>query len=240
MIRGAESCPYRLDPSLFRSRRWWRCSAGAGGVDLVLGGWDWSRRFMCGRKKHQTLRVFQHLVPAGLCCSGPAVLLHRGVSQDGRSAGSLSRCERTPAGCCPACVRDRFQVVSIILNQSDSRVYITEKLDLSWPPVSPKEDLNKERFFSQWLDPHAGSIRAASTPVRSGTAPGPGFVPAGKAANIPSDWLSHLLSGDDQSRAGLGFVSICSINPGGRLQENRSDCRVLGTGRGGVADGRKS
>lgn len=79
-------------------------------------------------------------------------------------------------------------------------VYITEELGMSL--TSPdlwclrRKISRKSNYFHSDSVPHAGSIRAANTPVLSGSALGPGFVSAVKAALCLQIflWLAESLS----------------------------------------------
>lgn len=109
----------------------------------------------------------------------------------------------TPAVVLPVCAS--VWVFSIILNQSDSLVYITERREWAWPLRCLWRRISgKSSYFHSDSVPHAGSITAANTPVLSGS------VPAVKAAPCLQIflWLAESLSeqrSSKQSRTRLRF-----------------------------------
>lgn len=220
----------------------------------VLGDWltDCSHQFHVWPQKHHIINVLWPLVASHQETTSSWALFFcssRVITQRGEGGhppliikSFQLRRERPPAACCPACRWGiAFKCFPLSQTSQTRGLYYRRagnELDLSWPPLSPKEDLEEEQLFSQ---------RIASTcrthPFFQKVPPVQGrflLQSCSLSANIP-DWLSHRLSGDIiKAELDAGFVSIWSVNPDGRLWEKRSDGRVLGTGRGGVADGRKS
>lgn len=82
------------------------------------------------------------------------------------------------------------------------------ELDLSWPPVSPMEDLKKAVIFTVTRVHMPDLLLQRTHPNFEERAPCPGFVSAVKAAFCKYSfvWLSHRLRTNHQSRAGLVFV----------------------------------
>lgn len=127
-----------------------------------------SRCFMCGHKSIKRLTfhgiwLFLSRQPpaAGLCFSGPVVLLHKGVSQDTLSAPPLiikrfklmmwENSSRLLSCLCAGLFSGVFHYPKPVRLAGLYYRRAGNEPDLSRPPMSPKEDLKKEQLFSQWL-----------------------------------------------------------------------------------------